>query len=392
MIRLRARLAALVLMSSLAAASAMAGPIDLSSKKFADEKLNRAILLLGQGDLRQADIILQEILQKDPTQVYALLAQTQVAMSERRLADADRSIAAVLAKTPNLPAAHAMKGVVLMLQKRPDEARFSFRRAVELQPAYVTPRFYLAVIARSKGEYAAAATEYKGLTEVAPGVAAGYLGQAEAQMMLRNPQEAFRILQSWKSVTGAGVIPFQVLANLHLARNEPADAIKELQAALVRAPGDSATLSYLGDAYVASGDQQKAVESYRAALQADPRNQVANNNLAWLLAEQSKDMDEALRLALAATRIDPNYVDALDTLGWVQYRRAEYPNAVTTLAKATKIAPDRTDIAAHLGLAYAKTGSKARALTELRRALAGKAPLPNRPELERVVAELSSSK
>jgi hypothetical protein len=50
------------------------------------------------------------------------------------------------------------------------------------------------------------------------------------------------------------------------------------------------------------------------------------------------------------------------------------------------------DIAAHLGLAHAKAGSRAQALTELRAALASKTPLPNRAELERVVGELSSAR
>jgi tetratricopeptide (TPR) repeat protein len=227
--------------------------------------------------------------------------------------------------------------------------------------------------------------------KAAPALPAGYLGQAEAQMMLGNVPEAFRILESWKTVAGSGTAPYHVIANVHLARKEHAEAIQELQAALRKAPGDSLTLTYLGDAYLAAGDQRKAAENYRSALKADSSNAVANNNLAWALSEQGTELDEALRLSQAATRLDPSYVDAFDTLGWVQFHRGEYTDAVTTLTKAAKLAPDRMDIAAHLGLAYAKAGSKTRALAELRRALAGRAPLANRAELERVVADLSST-
>jgi len=388
---LRARSAILAAVCCVAAATAIASPIGRRPGQFADEQLNEAVAQMRQGNLKQADVILQQVLQKDPSQIYALLARAQVAMSEQRLADAERGIATVFKKDPERPEAHAMRGVILLLQKRPDEARAAFQHAIDLQPLYVTPRFYLAVIARSKGDYAGAAAEYKALTRVAPDAAAGYIGQAEAQMMLRNVPEAFRILQSWKTVPGAGAAPSYVIANVHLSRKEPAEAIRELNEVLAKNPGDSMALTYLGDANAVAGDRAKAIDSYRAALKADANNPVANNNLAWLLAEQGKELDEALRLAQAATTLDPNYLDAFDTLGWVRYTRGEYANAVSVLTKAAKLGPDRMDIAAHLGLSLAKTGSKAQALTELRRALASRADLPNRAELQRVVNELSSS-
>jgi tetratricopeptide (TPR) repeat protein len=390
MMAMRLRLAVFVLAGCLAATAAIAGPIDIAPGGFGDERLKQAITLLEQGDLKRADAILQEVLQKDPSQVYALLGRVQVAMSERRLADAQRGITAALSKSPELPAAHAMKGVVLLLQKRPDEAQLAFRHAIELQPRYAMPHFYLGVIARAKGDYSGAAAAYKALTLEAPNMAAGYLGQAEAQMMLRNAPEAFRILQAWKSVPGAGVTPFQVIANLHLVRKEPAEAVRELQDALAKSPGDSVTLTFLGDAYAASGDQRKALDTYRSAVIADSHNAVAANNLAWVLSEQPKGLDEALKFAQTATRLDPNYADAVDTLGWVQFQRGNYADAVATLTKAGKLAPTRTDIAAHLGQAYLKAGSKTRALAELKRALAGSAPLANRAELERIVAGITA--
>ena len=104
------------------------------------------------------------------------------------------------------------------------------------------------------------------------------------------------------------------------------------------------------------------------------------------------DLTEATRLAEVATTLEPTYEDAYDTLGWVFYKRSEYGKAVTALSKARKLAPGRMDIAAHLGLAYAKAGARAQALTELRAALASKVPLPNRAELERVVGELASAR
>ena len=369
----------------------MAEPVSLLPG-LANEKLNQAVKFLAEGNLKQADAILQEVLQKDPSQVSALFGRAQVAMADGRLTDAERGVNSVLKVQNELPEAHSMKGVVLLLQKRPDEARTAFLRSIQLRPNLVTPRFYLGAIARAKGDYAEAAAQYKALTQTAPGVAAGYLGQAEALVMLRNIPEAFRILQSWKAVPGSGSTPYHVIANVHLAQREHLNALQELRLALAKDPGNAVTLTYLGDAQLAGKDTANAIESYRLAIKADAKNAVAHNNLAWVLAEQRTDSTEALRLAETATTLEPAYEDAHDTLGWVLYKRGEYQKAVTALSKARKLAPNRMDITAHLGLAHAKAGSRAQALTELRAALASKAPLPNRAELERVVGELSSAR
>jgi tetratricopeptide (TPR) repeat protein len=376
------------------AAGSSAEPIDLRASKRVEQMLDSAIADLGKGNLKQADATLQELLKEDPTHVYALLARAQIAVNEGRIAAADRSVTSVLERQQQLPEAHNMRGVVLLLQKRNEEAAKAFRRALELRPNYVTPRFYLAAIARSKGDHAEAAREYKALADAAPRIPAGYLGQAEAYMMLRNPAEAFRILQAWKSVPQSGPLPYQVIANVYLAQKEQAKALQELQAAVAKYPSDTGSLTYLGDAYLATKDTTKAMASYRLAIKADARNAVATNNLAWLLMERAQsasELGESLSLAEAAVKIEPNYVDALDTLGLVHYRRADYAKAIAELSKARKLAPTRMDIAAHLGLAYAKAGSKPQALTELRAALASKTPIANRAELERVVKELGST-
>ena len=388
------RLAAFVLAGLAIAAGATAEPIDLRAGSRVQLQFEKAIGYLGDGNLKQADAVLQEILKEDPTHIYAQLASAQVALSERRISAAEQSVAAVLAKEQQLPEAHNMRGVVLLLQKRSDEAAAAFRRALELRPGYVTPRFYLGSIARSKGDQAGAVREYKALTVAAPRLPAGYLGQAEAYMMLRNAPEAFRVLNEWKAVPGSGVMPYQVIANVYLSQNDPSRAIQELKSALTKAPDDSATLTYMGDALVASKDAKGAMESYRLAIKADARNAVATNNLAWLLLDRAGDalaLNESLKFAETAVKLEPTYVDALDTLGWVHYRRADYAKAVDALGRARKLAPNRMDVAAHLGLAYAKAGQKSQALTELRAVLGSKTPVANRAELERVAKELGGA-
>src|SRR5262249_45068952 len=55
------------------------------------------------------------------------------------------------------------------------------------------------------------------------------------------------------------------------------------------------------------------------------------NNLAWLLSDAAKSMDEALALAQRARRARPNDPELADTLGWIYYKMKNYSLAVDQL-------------------------------------------------------------
>ena len=386
--------------------------------------MTQAVGLLGQGKMKEADALLLQEMQNNPGDADAALGRAQIALTERQLDKADQMVTAVLKQQDNLAEAHNMKGLVLLLRKNSAAAHQEFARAIELRPQYITPRLYLAVMASVAGDFPSAAAQYRQITVVAPRLPTGYLGAAEADTMMHREPDALKILESWKAADPKTLLPYQVLANIAISDHKPQDAIRQMQAALAKAPHDSKTLTILGEAYVAAGDIHSAAAQYQAALaanpadadaavhlgtleaaqgttgpalahfrqalKADPNDPIAANDAAWLLADQGKDLDEALRLAQLAVKREPKYADAHDTLGWVLYRRGDYVHAVIVLKEAKLLAPASPDVAAHLGLAYAKTGHKQEALAELNRALQSKSPLATRSTVQQTIAQLST--
>lgn len=115
-----------------------------------------------------------------------------------------------------------------------------------------------------------------------------------------------------------------------------------------------------------SGKKEEAERAYRATLQLDPDNAVALNNLAFLLAEQGRDLDQALGFARHAAQVMPEDVDIIDTLGWVQLKRKQTDSAIGLFAEALGKMPGNEGYRQHLRQALAGKVDRNVALEELK--------------------------
>jgi len=82
-------------------------------------------------------------------------------------------------------------------------------------------------------------------------------------------------------------------------------ALREYERAATGAT-KSLALTYQGNIHATRHDVAMAEQKYRAALKVDPDNAMALNNLAWLLAQEGCDLDEAETLIRHALDLDPD--------------------------------------------------------------------------------------
>ena len=98
-------------------------------------------------------------------------------------------------------------------------------------------------------------------------------------------------------------------------RGEFAAALKEYDVASQHLP---IAYVYMGNVYFTEGNTVMAEESYRRALEKDPLNADAHNNLAWLYFRSGKNLAEAHRLVLRALELNPTkagiYRDTLEKI------------------------------------------------------------------------------
>jgi tetratricopeptide (TPR) repeat protein len=112
---------------------------------------------------------------------------------------------------------------------------------------------------------------------------------------LGKPQEAENAYNRALEKDPYRAISKQFLFQQYFQSNRLDAAIRMLDAPLKNNPSNAAALAERGDLYDAQGKTDLARLNYEQALQIDPNQVVAANNLAFLLEEQGQDLDTALK-------------------------------------------------------------------------------------------------
>jgi tetratricopeptide (TPR) repeat protein len=97
--------------------------------------------------------------------------------------------------------------------------------------------------------------------------------------------------------------------------------------------------STVGYMYADAGDLARAEECYRRAVEIDPDDDRALNDLAYYLIDRDIDIAEGLRLAGRALEIFPDNPGYLDTQGWGYYKLGRCEEALEVLKRAWDLTP-----------------------------------------------------
>jgi tetratricopeptide (TPR) repeat protein len=150
---------------------------------------------------------------------------------------------------------------------------------------------------------------------------------------------------------------------------DPTNALTSFAKAKDLAPNN--LIPYVKMALMAEavGDKEKARPLYEQILKIKPDNALALNNLAYLLADNGTDLDQALTMAQRAKQAYPQDSNIADTLGWIYIKKNLSDSAISIFKDLVRQEPDRSTFHYHLAMALAQKGDKASARKELEAAL-----------------------
>lgn len=152
------------------------------------------------------------------------------------------------------------------------------------------------------------------------------------------------------------------LAAGYFARGQASTALDEVKLALVARPDLAEAFSLRGLIYASMGEVRLAEESFRRALQLNPRDADAMHNLAYFLCQQRRfsEADEQFKAALA----QPQYRGAARTTltqGICQARNSQWLDAERTLSRSYELDPTSAVTAYNLSEVLYRRGELVRA-------------------------------
>lgn len=128
-------------------------------------------------------------------------------------------------------------------------------------------------------------------------------------------------------------------------------------------------MTQLGILYDKSGKKDSSNIVYEIALNLNPKDPLLNNNYAYSLAEQGKDLEKAMEMIETALGKEPAIPSYLDTYAWIQYKMGKYDIALEFVNKAIEHGGKSAEIFDHLGDIYIELGQSKNAADAWQKAL-----------------------
>jgi tetratricopeptide (TPR) repeat protein len=193
--------------------------------------------------------------------------------------------------------------------------------------------------------------------------------EAQALGNMDRPDEAIRLLDRLLTNSIDDLSVFSTKAQVFTEAERYKEAKAALEEGLRRDPRNPALLIQLSMVQDKLQQPKEAEATLRAILERDPDNQVALNNLGYYLAEQGRQLEEALELIQRAVNIDPTNGSYLDSLGWVYFQMGRLSEAQQYLEQALNYEPLDATIHEHVGDLYQRQGRIDQARRSFERAL-----------------------
>lgn len=118
-----------------------------------------------------------------------------------------------------------------------------------------------------------------------------------------------------------------------------------------------------------NGDLDQAETLFRRSMELDPEYADTYNYMAYMWADKSIKLDEAIVLVEKALALSPDSPAYLDTRGWIYFRMGRIDDAYRDLTRANELMPDEPTLMEHLGDVYFERGNTDRAAELWNRAL-----------------------
>lgn len=323
---------------------------------------NAALLLaemrLGRGEADQAVTGIRDVLRRNPNNEEAVLQLVRAERAAGRLEDAFNTTRTGRQRFPTNAAIAFQQGLILNQLNRTNQARAVFEEISKLTTNDIAAVEQLIAMDAAARDFPTALRRVQGRIDRAPGDPTLWLMKSEVHLAQRDFPQAEAALRKVLELDPENQDAFMSLARSYIASGNQAKAVAELDQLVKRRPNDVQALLTMGMLQTDLKDHARAREAYEKALKLRPDFPPALNNLAYLLADHFNQLDEGRKLAARARELAPDDPVVADTLGWIEYRRGQYPEALRLLTEAAGKLGENPEVQYHLGMTHYMMGQE----------------------------------
>jgi tetratricopeptide (TPR) repeat protein len=238
------------------------------------------------------------------TKIKILLSYYSITETYTELkTDADELCKIIVEVHPDEAKAFSMYGDFLYRDKKLEQARIEYRKAIALDKEKYALWNQLLIIESELSDYEAMEKESKEAIELFPNQALPYFFNGASNVQLKNYQQAVDVLTEGKNFVFDKLLLAQFYANIGDAQNQLRN-------------------------YTASDS------AYNKALETDPNNVYVLNNYAYYLSLRNVNLEKAEQMSKKTNELEPNNNSYQDTYGWILYQMKKYDDAKIWIGKA----------------------------------------------------------
>jgi tetratricopeptide (TPR) repeat protein len=344
-------------------------------------------------DLHKVNLVFQKALKLAPGDAAVLRDAADYFAATQQVKEAIPLYLRVLELQPNDSSAREKLATGFIMTKQRGKAIQMLQEIIQQHPEQDQPYELLGKVLEEEGaalveakklkeakaEYAKAAANYEQSLLINSAQPDNYLHLAELYLgRLSEPARAVKLLQDARhhfptapQITYLLAVALREAKQYQQAVSAFQEALHEAAAAGVEIANGRFYFEY-GAAAERAGLYDRAAELFKKSIQLDPDNAAeASNYLGFMWADQNTNLEEAESYIKKALAVDPDNGAYLDSLGWVDYRRGKYEQALAELLNAVQALKGEDPIVySHIGDTYEKLNQIPQALDYWQKSLA----------------------
>ncbi len=313
---------------------------------------------LKQGKANQATQILADVseAQKSLPGYVLLMAQAKLGVKENQ--HAIRILKLLIAKNPNIPAAHFLLAQGYAQQNDSKQLRASLDNTLSLAADHLAANIILAKLDLAERKFDDFRERVAYLDKTHPDNVDVKFLKAKVVSGDQDFNAAISTLTSLMEQSPHSNVVIDLSKNQWNSGDKQA-AISGLELWVQDHADDTRALIALAQFYLSDGQTDDARLTYEKVISIQPDNPLVLNNLAWLLKESNPE--QGIKYAERALELNPDNAYTQDTLAMLYLETENYTKALELSEQAAKVLPKVADIQLNYAKVLVANSQKERA-------------------------------